>query len=259
MNLTLDQVVREYLIESYGAATLDQRFPRFYQIAVSGMREINSDIGWKKAISKLELRDNNTAPLPIGYIDYFRIGLCSGDDILAFAENKKPCVIGLNVDDCGQVEARTEADYIRFNQDWNFSYNSQWTRYSKNGQFVGRDFGVRGGFPVYGTFQINKDEGYVYIESALLERDSLVIEYATILPRNGEGSIVVHPYEVEALKAWLYWKSIQRLKTYPMAEKEMAKQQYGIEKRKARKRINAVTMQELISAARKGYGAAPGI
>jgi hypothetical protein len=259
MNLTLDEVIREYLIESYGASQVDARFAAFYQRGVSGMRELQSDVGWSKSQARLDLRANNTAALPPGYVDYFRIGICQGDMILAFSENKNPCVIDLNRDDCGQIQKRTAQDNVKFNLDSHFLYTHQWNRYSKDGQFVGRDFGARGGFPMYGTFQINREEGYVYIESDIIERDSLIIEYATLLPKDSAGNILVHPYKVEALKAWLYWKSIQRQRSSNPTEKLAARQEYYHQKKQARKRINAMTMQEVIAAVRKGYGPAPGI
>lgn len=259
MNLTLDEVVREYLIESYGASQVDARYPRFYQIGASGMRELQSDVGWNWSQTKLDLRANNTAALPDGYVDWFRVGICSGDRILAFTENKNPCSISLSLDDCGQVKKRAAQDNVKFNLDSHFLYTHQWNRYSKDGQFVGRDFGARGGFPMYGTFQINEEEGYIYIESDILDRDSLVLEYATILPKDEKGNILVHPYKAEALKAWLYWKSIQRLRSNNQGEKLAAEAEYYKQKKKARKRINAMTMQEVIGATRKGFGPAPGI
>jgi hypothetical protein len=254
MNLTLDQVVREFLIESFGANQVDNRYARFYQIGVSGMREIHSDVGWKKSYSKLTLRDNSTASLPSDFIDYYRIGICYGNQILALSENKNPCPISFSTDDCGQIKSRTLDGTFD-----SIDYTSQWDSYSKNGQFVGREFGVRGGEPMYGTFQINEDEGYIYVESQIINRDSLILEYRSLLSKDESGNIMVHPYETEALKAWLYWKSIERLRSHSGQEKQMAAITYTKEKKKARKRRNAMTLQEIVSANRRGYGAAPGI
>jgi hypothetical protein len=259
MNLTLEEVVREYLIESFGAMQVDNRFARYYQLGVSGMREIHSDVGHKKSYAMMPLRDNNTASLPLDYISYYRIGICSGNEILAFAENQDSCPISMSLDDCGQIQARvTGDDSISSNSELFLSSNSA-DSYSKDGQYVGREFGARGGKAVFGEFQINEDEGYVYVESSAYNIDSLIIEYASILPKSGDGNIIVHPYETEAIKAWIYWKSIQRVRSYSQSEKEIARMTFGVEKKKSRMRRNAITIQDVIGALRKGYGAAPGI
>ncbi|MHA1905286.1 MAG: hypothetical protein ACW968_14945 [Candidatus Thorarchaeota archaeon] len=218
------------------------------------MREIHSDVGWKKSYAKLTLRENNTASLPSDFIDYYRIGICYGNQILALAENKNPCPISFNTDDCGQIQAKT------LNGTFNsIDYSNEWDSYSKNGQFVGREFGVRGGAPMYGTFQIDENQGYIYVESQIINRDSLIMEYRSLLSKDESGNILVHPYETEAIKAWMYWKSIERLRSYAGQDKQLAGLAYSKEKKKARKRRNAMTLQEIVSANRKGYGAAPGI
>ena len=112
---------------------------------------------------------------------------------------------------------------------------------------------------MYGTFQINEDQGYIYVESQVVNRDSLIMEYRSLLSKDETGNILVHPYETEAIKAWIYWKSIERLRSYAGQDKQLAALAYSKEKKKARKRRNAMTLPEIVSANRKGYGASPGI
>ena len=40
----LEEIVREYFIESLGVSQLDERYPRILQIAISGLRDLNNDI-----------------------------------------------------------------------------------------------------------------------------------------------------------------------------------------------------------------------
>jgi len=265
MKYKLDEIVREFIIESFGASQVDNRFARLYQIAISGMREIHSDNKLKPTVAKLELRDNSTASLPADYIDYYRIGVCVGNEILAFAENPRPCPIDLNLDDCGQIKRRSSVSDEKRDSDVFYYYPSVYESFNKDGQFVGRQFGIRGGKPVFGRFQINEDQGYVYIETDFVnqflddEHRSVVIEYATLLPKDGDGNIMVHPYETEAIKAWMWWKYIQRQRSYTLGDKEDARLEYGRQKKKARKRLNAMTIEDLVGAVRRGYGGAPGI
>jgi hypothetical protein len=263
MKTKLDQVVREFMIESLGASQTDSRFARLYQIAVSGMAEINSDVGHNSHVVKLNLRDNNTASLPSDYIDWYKVGVCVGNDILGFAVNEDPCPISLNVDDCGQIKKRPSTSDNQRRVDNHLYLPSVFESYNKDGQFVGRKHGLRGGRPVFGSFQIDENQGYIYIESDFVNHDGesseIVLEYMTTLPKDERGNILVHPYEKEAIKAWMWWKYVQRQRSYNIGDKEDARQTYGREKKKARKRINAMTVAEVVAAVRKGYGAAPGI
>jgi len=40
----LDEIIREYYIESLGASQLDERYPRFLALAISGLKDLSMDL-----------------------------------------------------------------------------------------------------------------------------------------------------------------------------------------------------------------------
>jgi hypothetical protein len=261
MNYKLEHIVREFLIESYGAYQIDSRYARVMQIATSGLREIHMDVGARKNLVMLDINDNDTVPLPIDYIDYFKVGICLNGQIIGLTENPHQCPPSL--DDCGNVKAFNIDTNKRSDTPDFFVGFSSYDSYNKDGQRIGRNYGLGGGGALVGTFKVFEDEGYMVVRgngsNDAVVGNQIVLEYLAHLPRDADGMLTVHPYDVEAIKAWIHWKYIQRLRSTPGGMADEARRLYGIEKKKSRMRHNAMTPAEVVEAVRKGYKSSPKI
>ena len=71
------------------------------------------------------------------------------------------------------------------------------------------------------------------------------------------GASSVHAFLEEALRAWIWWKVIQRKRDISPQEKEMARRDWFNEKRLAKSRMQSFTKEEALRVSRKGNKQAP--
>jgi hypothetical protein len=245
----LDEIIREYYIESLGASQIDERYPRFLQIAISGLKDLNMDlkVNLKEAI--LDVNSNDTVDLPSDYMDYLVIGTEDSGVINSIGMNRNIAPRGF--DDCGDLNpaAAEEGSESSF-------FNFSTTHHTKDGQFNGRAFGAGGGGSNNGTYKIYKDKGYISLSG--VGATSIILRYyATVEQIDGEFQ--VDDYYVEALKAWMYWKYVQRARSYNGQDKQMASMDYAKEKKKAEKRRYRFNIIEFVNAFQSGYRSSPRI
>ena len=88
--MTLDQVVREFLIEN---ELPEHKYFQSLQFGISCLRELNLDVTGVPVIVELPVSDSDTVDLPVDYINYISLGFC--DDAGYFRElgkNNKICL-----------------------------------------------------------------------------------------------------------------------------------------------------------------------
>ena len=69
----------------------------------------------------------------------------------------------------------------------------------------------------------------------------------------------VHQFAEEALRSYIYWKSLQRRRGVPFGEKQLAKRDFFNEKRLANARMKSFTKDEAMMSSRKAYKQSPKI
>lgn len=244
----LDEVIREYYIESLGASQLDERYPRFLSLAISGLKDLQMDL--KNAVKEdvIAVNSNDTVTLPSDYIDYLLIGTVSGNSINSMGMNRNMAPRGN--DDCGNMLSGTSTE------DNDVFYGIGGTHLNKDGQFVGRAFGAGGGGANNGTYNVYKDKGYIALSGCTAS--NIVLRYLATVEQI-DGEFLVDEFAVEALKAWIYWKYVQRSRSHGPADKQMAQADYKAEKKKAERRFNRFNIVEFVNAYQSGYRSSPRI
>lgn len=249
----LDIIVREYM-NSLGATQTDNRYARFLQLAIEGVKEINREY---KNVIKVKLipvsEENFTFPLPVDFIDYLRISVCYRGQLFALGLNDNMCPP--HFDDCGNlvvdgIEATNSDDRLGSSW-WGGQYNS-------DGFFIGKIYGIGGGQNSIGTYTVYKSQGYIAFQHMNQDYDEIVLQYLGDMDTI-DGEHVVDSAYSEAIKAWIYWKSIERLRSYGLGDKEKAERSYYNAKRKGAMIKKAFTLTEAVSAIRQGYRSSPGI
>lgn len=253
----LDSIVREYMIENLGATQIDNRYPRLLQIAISGLKNLNKDVRGYIKVERIELDQSNfIASLPNDYLRYRSIYICSAGQQIALALNTNMCTPCY--DDCGNMEVDGFNNNEFSGADGFFLPYSPNVPIDPNGNFTGRQYGVGGGNNGVGYYRIFEDQGYIAFQNVNVSFDEIIIEYlADVEQINGET--YVHPFDVEALKAWMDWQYNKRSASVSLGQKAEDKRQYGIEKLKARKRHNKFNVHDLMLAYRSAFVSAPKI
>lgn len=249
--ITIDEVVRSVLIEE-GQYT-NHKLLQYMDYAVRTLKELNFDILQNvKAIEVHPHELNSTRyDLPKDFVSYVRIGVCDGGKVSPLANAPNLCTAE-SYDDCGYVANRTSnAPNIS-----SYSIDTiYWFDNIKNGEFVGKRFGYRGGQSNKGYYRVDMEANQLVTSSVIAGRP-ILIEYIT----NGSDdfdNLVVHSFAEEALRAGIRMRSLRSKRSIPMGEKEMARRDYYNEKRLARARIKSFTKAEAMQMARRGVQSAP--
>jgi hypothetical protein len=238
----LDNIIREFLVRK-GKNTEHEYF-RYLVIAQAGLRDLNMDVsGMPKAVI-LDVNDNLTVDLPNDYIKYMKIALCSDGGKIKYLGYAKDMCLLRSPNDCGTI-ARTVAD----SSEGIVSVPEAGTY--RNGELMGRMFGLGGGGNRNGYYRIDHEKNMITLSSDH-QSSYIYLEYLADMKRI-DGETIVHPYEIEALKAWIDWEIKESSRTYGLGETVVARKHYRNEKRLCRARFKTFTKEEAYQTIRKSF------
>jgi len=266
----LSQVIDDFIIsldsDNYAAGASDNIIRSY---ALRGIREMGFDI--LKKIRSLKITvdtTNNTAEFPDDFVDWSKIGVVGSDGIVyALGENKNinqsqayATANGstYDSDNDGLLErvdskGATDSGSPSVGSDLNDGMDSYVFRNYVYGGNEGRLYGAGGG-QYYAEFRVNMDQNRIELRgnSSINE---IVIEYIADEARSTNPS--VHVYAEEALRAYIYYKIIERKSSVPANEKMRARSEYYNERRLANARIKSFTKEEALKTIRKNFKQAP--
>ena len=262
--MTLNELVSEYIVES--SETENKRF-KFLSIGISGIKNLNMDISGVPTIAILPINDNDTVNLPLDFIRYTRIGLIDSQGNVQEMGLNNNMALNRTADNCGNVIKNVpmvnsgstfDPNYPFVNGgngvvDWRVSgQNEALGDHVTNGENIGRFYGIGGGNNKYGYYKLDTQMGVIQLQNRSTTNisDHIFLEYlADAKMTNGEFEI--HPFIVETIKAWIYWKSIQRNDKKGLGERDLAERTYWKEYNAANRRFNSKTLSEWMATFRK--------
>jgi hypothetical protein len=270
----LSQIIADFKItldgDDYVSNVSDVALRNF---ALRGIREIGFDIGKKVRSIKLPIESNNTVTLPEDFVDLNKIGVVGSDGLLyGFIHNKninQSQEYSLDSsgnktinDTAGDVlykeqnevydrtDSKTPTDPDMSNAD--DYYDFVFENYLYNGG-IGSIYGL-GGARNRGEYRINLDQNRIEI-STRSSTSEVVLEYVADEARSSDPS--VHVYAEEALRAYIYWKLVERKSSVPANEKGRARSEWYNERRKANARLSTFSKDEALKTIRKNFKLAP--
>ena len=248
----IKNVIQEMLIE-HGETQMN-KYSLMLVHGISGLREMDLDVSGVPTIVALNIDANtDTVQLPGDYINYVKIGICGADgSVHALGLNASMC-LPRSYDACGNPGHSQDSGAVV-----PVFYGSMdgYADNYRNGEFSGRMFGIGGGLNPNGYYRIDRERWTINLSDYPVGTDHIVLEYISSLKKVGEN-FMVHPFIVQALKDWMWWKSIVYNPNRSLGEKDMARNEYFNSRRLARKRFNAATQDEYLAALRSGNVAAP--
>lgn len=259
--VTVSEVVNDFIMSIDGedfAKNISDTLVHNY--ALRGIREMGFDILQRVRSIKLSKNANDTVDLPDDFVSLVKIGVV-GDDGLVYVlgsnsniniSQKYKTSGSLLVDSNGdgvydRVDAKGSSsgprdldDHIVFS---NYVYQNN----------VGQIYGYGGG-KYRGEYRLNLDQNR--IELALDNSyEDIVIEYIADEARSENPT--VHVMAEEALRAYIYYKVIERKRTVPAGEKARARSEYFNELRRANSRLQSFSKEDALQVIRKNFKQAP--
>ncbi len=238
-------------------------------IALRGIRDIGFDIGKKTKSLKLAVNSNDTVTLPDDYVDLIKIGVVGEDGrVYVLNQNKHLNYSHKKVSPASRTTFNSGPLDIKANEIVNIEesktatetnlsivddfYEFIFENYLYEGG-VGRLYGLGGGHGI-GEYRINLDQNRIEI-SANSNVSEIVMEYIGDEARSSDPS--VHVYAEEALRAYIYYKLVEKKSTVPANEKARARAEYYNERRLANARLSNFTKEEALKTIRKNYKLSP--
>ena len=94
------------------------------------------------------------------------------------------------------------------------------------------------------------------VSSNFTSGSQLILEYISD-GSTSDGTYEIHVYAEEALRAYIWWKHLQRKRNHPLQEKELSRRDWYNEKRLAIARFNTFNKEEALQASRKNFVQSP--
>jgi hypothetical protein len=233
-------------------------------LALRGLREIGFD--FMKRIKSIRLSVNTdlyTVDLPEDFVDYTKIGVVGGDGLVyVMGENKNINMSMKYVTDSFGNPVDSDGDGIYDREDGkepvqvditDRGYESYIFRNYISENTDGRIYGLGGGRTT-GMFRMNYEQNRIEVTTGTAYSD-VVIEYIADEARSENPS--VHIYAEEAIRAYIYYRLVERKSNVPYNEKVRARTEYYNERRKANARLKAFTKEQALLTTRKNTKQSP--
>lgn len=203
--ISLLEVIKSYMNE---AEISDAQLMRFKEIAQRGIMDLHMKVSGLPVTVKLENfnPDLLVCPLPKDYLNVVTLGYLSSGVIVPFFQNPR---IKLYTDDgsCHSQNTSASAPPMNVSNLFNSSYGYYWGPYNRTGPN-----GITGGFSnlggaasYYVDFDIDELNGF--IQFGQNPRIDIYMKYLAN-PKKIGNEYMVHPFDVQALIAWIGWRDI---------------------------------------------------
>ena len=226
----------------------EHKYMQMLDIGIRGVKELTFDTTQEVKVTSLTLNSNLTADLPCDYVKYRRIGVYKNQDYYSLGlDENMPMPIG--VDGCGNPINRSVTE------DTDNLENVYWMINYRGGENTGGIYGLGGGNNENGYYRIDKENNQIVFSSEF-GGSSVVVEY--ISDGSGDsGQYEIHVFAEEALRAYIWWKHLQRRKYIPLQEKESARRDWYNEKRLAVARFSSFNKEEALQTSRRQFRQSP--
>jgi len=240
--VTVDKVINDYVMsidsDDYGSNASDYMLRQY---ALRGIREFGFDMAHNVKTTLLDVNQSlGTVDLPADFVDMIKLGQLGNDGLVyVFAENP-------NINLLPDQPADAIPDYL-------LGFDSYVFRNFLYENTMGRLYGLGGGQGA-GEYRINWEESRIEI-SLLSDTTRVVLEYISDGAKSDNPCVPV--YAEEALRAYMYYKTIMRKASVPAVEKQRARAEYYNERRLANARLKSFNKFDALSTTRRNFKLSP--
>ena len=220
-----------------------------------GIKEMDFDFGQNiKSIKYTVDTATQTLTIPSDCVDVVKIGVVGPDGMVYVLANNKNINYSHSQPSAAATDSvpdKTPTATPGGSSDSEFD-QFVFHNYFANGTY-GQLYGLGGG-QRYGEYRVNWHQGRIEFSSTN-NLTEVVLEYLT--DNYLDASPNIHTYAEEALRAYIYYRLIERKASVPMGEKQRARKEYYNELRKAKARLSSFTKEDALQVIRKNFKQSP--
>ena len=253
--ISINQIVGDFIVTTEGddyTSNVSDVLIRNH--ALRGIREFGFDISRVIKSIKLSVNTtNNTVALPDDYVDAIKIGVVGTDGkVYVFAQDSNINISQKKIN--GKLEdSKGSTSGFGGVSNVDDGFDSYVFRNFVYGVDQGGLYGVGGGHKL-GFYRLNLDQNRIELDTNT-GYSEIVLEYIADEARSSNPT--VHIYAEEALRAYIYYKVIERKSNVPMGEKQRARSEYYNELRKANARLSTFSKDEALQVIRRNFRQSP--
>ena len=246
--VSLNEVIRSLLIQEGDETT--HRLFYYRDIALRGVKELNFDVVRNIKTVELTVNANLNITLPSDFVSLTRVGVSKSGMISPVGQ----------LDDIDLQASQGGVTGV------SNTYTIQWIDEYRNGENMGGIYGLGGGQNRFGYYRFDMESNTIQFDAGFAEA-KIVLEYVsdginrsvsnTNYPETNTSDTQIHVFAEEALRAYMFWKGIQRKRNVPANQKEQARRDWYNQKRLAKARMKSFTKDEAIQAGNKNSYQAP--
>jgi hypothetical protein len=240
--IPLDQVINDYIIamqeDDYASNVADYQIRQY---ALRGIREFGMDISANIKSVLLDVNEEyGYVDIPCDLLALTKIGQIGSDGLVyVFAENK-------NMNLLENYPADSVPDYL-------LGFDSYVFRNFLFEGTAGRLYGMGGGQGA-GEYRVNWAENRIEV-SMLSATTQVLIEYISDEAKSDNPSVPTAAEE--ALRAYIYYKTLERKASVPMGEKQRARSEYYNQLRLANARMKSFSKNDALQIIRRNFRLSP--
>lgn len=240
--IPLDQVINDYIIamqeDDYASNVADYQIRQY---ALRGIREFGMDISANIKSVLLDVNEQyGYVEIPCDLLALTKIGQIGSDGLVyVLAENK-------NMNLLENYPADSVPDYL-------LGFDSYVFRNFLFEGTTGRLYGMGGGQGA-GEYRVNWAENRIEV-SMLSATTQVLIEYISDEAKCENPSVPTAAEE--ALRAYIYYKTLERKASVPMGEKQRARSEYYNQLRLANSRMKSFSKNDALQIIRRNFRLSP--
>lgn len=245
---TIDQIIKETLLDKGYSMHF---YFRFFNHAQRCIRELEMDTMGKIEAEVFKADQFNSIALPSDVTDVVRVGIRNGIYIQPLVNNENMNITE-NLDANGNQIA-----YPSYNSDLQTDSMLYYTLYTQGnlyvndkGEHIGRRFNHKAQ-PLY-DYKYIREENRIALDPAMAEGTEIYVETLVEREVGHPWLLAVTPYAVETIKSYILWKHAEsKPKMYGPRISQLHREQYYIELKKLRARLNPITKDDIVQNLRR--------
>lgn len=244
--VTLDSIVRSALMD-IGAGL--ERYEQFKHWAIEGFRQFHFDLAGEVKTAKLTLTAWKAIELPEDYVDWVMIGVEVDNKIRVFLHDDRIPIHREDEDSDGEIDELVSTVDTNTQESVPYWF---WNNRNFQGQETGQLYGLTVKDNGTGYFKMNPQRREIQFSPTVDSDTEIYLEYITD-GFNPTSQTMVNIYAAKLVKLYIHWMRHEFAKSSNGMEKQRAKDMYDKELFKVQNRLQKITVEDVLEAARDGY------
>lgn len=240
-----------------------ERYEQYLHWALKAHKDWRMDQAKEVKTALITLNAYKAIDWPVDYIDWTKVGVKCGNQILTFVNDDWMSFPFDSTDVGTEPDLDPECIDVTDTQDLlsnGYAIDGQgyyyYNLFNEKGQALGKLYGLTSKDNYLGYFRINREREQIQFRSRFTNLKQIYLEYIS----NGYSpcaETLVHPYAAGLIALFVHWQRAKFTRPYPRGQVIEHKQDYWEEFDRVNGRQFNLTVEDILDVSRDGYTLTP--